>query len=314
LAFASYRLSAVSVYAAECTGILFINTAVLKQVLFTLLFVLLASSCLLQLDAKGAKNQSNSMVLVRGGTIQVGIDASEIPRFEKIFDTPSAQLFRDEVRKHSVTLDDFYMDKYLVTNAQFKKFTDANGEWRPGRIPPQLDNGNYLRDWTTSANTKPDHPVVNVNWYAAVAYCRWAGKRLPSEAEWEYAARGGLNALFPWGDEPVDKTRANCASSRLGTTSPVGKYPANRYGLFDMAGNVWEFLVDQWDRYPSMPQKNPVAGGNQFVDGTAFRKVKTRRVIRGGSFDGAPVNLWVEYRDSHPPNGSREFVGFRCAK
>ncbi len=297
----------------ECIAITSMNTALLRQLFF---IVSLASNCLAQADAKATKNQSDSMVLVRGGTIQIGIDASEISRFEKVFDIPTAQLFQDEVPKHWVTLDGFYIDKYLVTNAQFKSFTDANAEWRPGRIARKLDNGNYLRHWTTAAELtmRADHPVVNVNWYAAVAYCRWRGKRLPSEAEWEYAARGGLNALFPWGDDPVDKTHANSATSRLGTTSPVGTYPANRYGLFDMAGNVWEFLVDEWTPYSSMPQKNPVAGDSRFLDATAFLKVKTRRVIRGGSFDGAPVNLWVEYRDSHPPTGSREFVGFRCAK
>jgi formylglycine-generating enzyme required for sulfatase activity len=80
-----------------------------------------------------------------------------------------------------------------------------------------------------------------------------------------------------------------------------------------MAGNVWQFLADEWKTYPATAEKNPVAGENHFVDGDAFLQVKTRRVIRGGSFGGAPVNLWVEYRDSHPPNGSREFVGFRCA-
>ena len=255
------------------------------------------------------------MAFVRGGTIQVGIDAAEIPRFQKIFDIDTAQLFQDEVPKHAVTVADFYIDKNLVTNSQFKTFTDANAKWRPGRVPSELDNGNYLRHWTSAAEpVKPDHPVVNVNWYAAVAYCSWLGERLPSEAEWEYAARGGLNALFPWGDEPVDKARANYGGSRLGTTSPVGSYPANQYGLFDMAGNVWEFLADEWNPYSSTHQKNPVAGGNRFLDEKTFLQVKTRRVIRGGSFDGAAVNLWVEYRDSHPPNGSREFVGFRCAK
>ncbi len=81
-----------------------------------------------------------------------------------------------------------------------------------------------------------------------------------------------------------------------------------------MAGNVWQFLMDEWKPYPSTSQKNPVAGGNRFLDTTEFLQVKTRRVIRGGSFDGALVNLWVDYRDSHPPNGSREFVGFRCAR
>jgi len=289
------------------------NTDTLPQILLMVLFL---SNYFGQVGPERMKNPSDSMALVRGGTIQVGIDATEVPRLEKIFGV-GARLLQDEQPKHPVTLDDFYIDRYPVTNEQFKKFTDANSEWRPGRIPPQFDNGNYLRHWTTSSSefgARAHHPVVNVNWYAAVAYCRWIGKRLPSEAEWEYASRGGLNALFPWGDEPPDKTRANFAGAHLGGTSPIGTYPANGYGLFDMAGNVWEFLLDEWRPYPSSPEKNPAAGENRFADATAFLQVKTRRVIRGGSFDGAPVNLWVDYRDSHPPNDSREFVGFRCAK
>jgi formylglycine-generating enzyme required for sulfatase activity len=256
------------------------------------------------------------MVLVRGATTQMGIDTAQIPSLVKTFNIGVPQLFQDEVPKHSVTIDDFYIDKYPVTNAEFKKFTDFNPEWRPDRIPRTLHNGNYLKHWKEqdALKTKADHPVVNVSWYAAVAYCRWVGKRLPTEAEWEHAARGGLNALFPWGDQPVDATRANFLGSGIGTTSPVGHYPANRYGLFDMAGNVWQFLADEWKPYPSSPQKNTDAGRNLFLDGTAFLQVKTRRVVRGGSFGGAPVNLWVEYRDSHPPDGTREFVGFRCAK
>jgi sulfatase modifying factor 1 len=303
------------------------NTALLSRVFVFLIFFWLPSSRLAQetrsvaagktQEAKGTNNPHGSMVLVRGGSIQMGIDASEIPRLEKIFDISVAQVFQDSVSKHWVTLDDFYIDKYPVTNAQFKRFIDVNPKWQPGRTsPPELDNGNYLKHWKipSTLTSKADHPIVNVNWYAAVAYCRWAGKRLPSEAEWEYAARGGLNALFPWGNQPADKTRANYGGGGQGTTSPVGTYPANRYGLFDMAGNVWQFLVDEWKPYPSAAQKNPIAGGNRFLDRTAFLQVKTRRVIRGGSFEGAPVNLWVEYRDSHPPNGSREFVGFRCAQ
>jgi sulfatase modifying factor 1 len=256
------------------------------------------------------------MALVGGDTVQIGIDATQIPRFQKIFGIDSPQLFQDEVPRHWVTLDDFYIDKCPVTNAQFKRFTDANPEWQPDRIPRELDSGDYLKHWKTpgALTTQADHPVVNVNWYAAVSYCRWAGKRLPTEIEWEHAARGGLNALFPWGDQPVDDTRANFSGSGRSTTSPVGKYPANGYGLFDMAGNVWQFLADEWKPYSSTQQRDQVARGNLFLDGTAFLKVNTRRVIRGGSFGGAPVNLWVEYRDSHPPDGSRDFVGFRCAK
>lgn len=292
----------------------FVNGALLTRLSC---LVLVASNCLApaHVDDSRKKNPDDSMTLVHGGTIMMGIDANEIPKFDSVFDVHRPQLFQDEVPKHSVTLDDFLIDKYPVTNAQFKRFTDAKSEWGPGRIPADLDNGDYLRHWRTANEIERngDHPVVNMNWYAAVAYCQWAGKRLPSEAEWEYAARGGLSGLFPWGDEPADKARANYGGSGLRTTSPVGTYPANPYGLFDMAGNVWEFLADEWQPYSAKPQRNPVAGDDRFLNGSTFLKVRTRRVIRGGSFDGAPVNLWVEYRDSHPPNGSRAFVGFRCA-
>ena len=256
------------------------------------------------------------MVRVHGAPTQMGISPEQIPALQKTFGISTAHLFQDEVPEHPVTLDDFYIDRYPVTNAQFKAFTDANPEWQPDRVPRQLQNGNYLKHWSEPdvVSKKADHPVVNVTWYAAIAYCQWVDKRLPTEAEWEYAARGGRNALFPWGNEPADSTRTNFSGSSLGSTSPVGKYPANGYGIFDMAGNVWQFLADEWKAYPSAPQKTPVAGGNLFRHGLDFLQVKTRRVIRGGSFDGAPVNMWVEYRDSHPPEGAQPFVGFRCAK
>jgi formylglycine-generating enzyme required for sulfatase activity len=202
-----------------------------------------------------------------------------------------------------------------VTNAEFKKFVEKNPAWRQDRIPARYHNGNYLKHWNKKGypQEKANHPVVNISWYAAVAYCQWTGKRLPTEAEWEYAARGGLRAkAFPWGDEPVDKTRVNYSESGFGDTTPVGSYNANGYGLFDMAGNVWEYLADEWGRYSSSAQNDPVAGGSLFLD-DAFLAITSRRVIRGGSWGGAPVNLRVTYRDSHPPNGARDFVGFRCA-
>ena len=262
----------------------------------------------------GARDKA--MALIRGAAFEMGTEASEIPRLQQAFGIKRADLFSAEVPRHAVTIDSFYLDRYEVTNGQFKKFLDRNPEWRRGSIPARYHNGNYLKDWDGGVfpKGKAGYPVAGVSWYAAVAYCQWMGKRLPTEAEWEYAARGGLKGkAFPWGDEPVDKTRANYGGSQIGAATPVGSYPANGYGLFDMAGNVWEFMADEWGPYPSSPQTNPVAGGNLFLDDT-FLTVTTRRVIRGGSFGGAPVNLRVTYRDSHPPEGARDFVGFRCAQ
>ena len=255
----------------------------------------------LLLLAQACMHADRSVVRVRGGTFAMGIDSAKIPGLEQIFGISDGRLFADEVPRHLVTVDDFELDATLVTNAQFKRFTEANPQWEATGI-------------AAASKAKADHPVVEVTWYAAVAYCRWDGKRLPTEAEWEIAARGGRDALFPWGDEPVDATRANFSGSGRKTTSPVRSYPPNGYGLFDMAGNVWQFLADEWMPYPSTAQNNPVAGGNAFSEGQSFLQVKTRRVIRGGSFAGAPINLWVDYRDSHPPDGAREFVGFRCAR
>lgn len=257
------------------------------------------------------------MARIPGATFKMGIDASEVAAIAAAFDIAKhPEIIQAETPQHTVTINSFYLDKYEVTNAQFQTFLSAHLEWLAVQIPKRFDNGNYLKDWNGGAfpEGKANHPVVNVSWYAAVAFCQSQGKRLPTEAEWEFAARGGLsNKTFPWGDAPVDKTRANYRGSNLKTTTPVGSYPANGYGLFDMAGNVWEFMADEWAPYSASPQKNPVAGGNLFVD-KSFLEVTTRRVIRGGSWGGAPLNLRVTYRDSHPPDGARDFVGFRCAK
>ena len=266
-------------------------------------------------ELKSASVRAKTMVLIPAATFQMGTDSADISRLQQLFGIKRADLFNAEVPRHTVTLDSFYLDKYEVTNKQFKKFIDTHLQWRRDRIPARYQNGNYLKHWSGNDYPKAQakHPVTNVSWYAAVAFCQSEGKRLPTEAEWEKAARGGLSGkAFPWGDEPVDKTRANYLGSGIKDTAPVGSYPANGYGLFDMAGNVWEFVADEWGAYPASTQANPVAGGNLFTDGS-FDAVTTRRVIRGGSWGGSPINLRVAYRDSHPPEGAREFVGFRCA-
>lgn len=259
------------------------------------------------------------MVLIPGGTITLGIDSREIPCFQSVFKIDRRELFADAVPKHTVTLKPFYLDKYLVTNAQFSAFTQVHPQWQPNKVPASLGNGNYLKHWTNSQipNHLANHPVTNVGWYEAVAYCRWQGKRLPSEAEWEHAARGGGHGLFPWGDAQADPSRANYSASGLGTTTEVGAYAPNGYGLYDMAGNVWQFTADQWAPYSSQPVKQPKAHKTPpFSDDVRIysQLPVPRRAIRGGSWGGAPINMWIEYRDSHPADGAQPFVGFRCAK
>jgi formylglycine-generating enzyme required for sulfatase activity len=181
-----------------------------------------------------------------------------------------------------------------------------------------MQNGKYLSHWDGNKppKEKRELPVVFFNRHAAVANSVDQGKRLPTEAEWEFAARGGLkDKTFPWGDELPDKSRANYGASGIGAPVKVGSYAPNGYGLFDMAGNVWEFLADEWAKYSAdgSLQINPIAGGNPF-GGNDFLRVTTRRSLRGGSFGGGVVNLRVTYRDSHVPTNAVEHVGFRCAK
>jgi sulfatase modifying factor 1 len=246
-----------------------------------------------------------NMALIPGATFEMGQDKADIPKLMETFQVNYAGLFEEETPKQRVTIGSFYIDRTEVTNASFKAFVDKNPDWSKDKIAATLHNGKYLQQW--SGNDFPagqaNHPVVFVSWYAANAYCTARGKRLPTEAEWEYAARGGLEGkAFPWGDEMPDKTRANYGVSGLGAATKVGSYPGNGYGLHDMVGNLWEFLADEWQKYPlkASVAANPL-------------EVKTRRALRGGSFDGGVVNLRVTYRDSHLPENAVEHVGFRCA-
>ena len=170
----------------------------------------------------------------------------------------------DEKPVHTVYVDAFHIDKYEVTNAQYKKFVDANPEWQKDRILSKYHDGDYLKHW--NGNNYPpgkgNHPVVYVSWYAAMAYAEWSGKRLPTEAEWEKAARGGrLGRKYTWG-RSLDFNKANYGDE-IGDTTPVGSYDANGYGLYDMAGNVWEWCLDEYDAdfYSISPRRNPLAGG-----------------------------------------------------
>jgi formylglycine-generating enzyme required for sulfatase activity/ketosteroid isomerase-like protein len=254
------------------------------------------------------------MSLIRGGTFDMGTEAVDIPKLQERFNVRRAELFAEETPRHRVTLKPFYLDRTEVTNFHFKRFIDQSPEWQKDRIPADYHNGNYLSRW--SGNLYPagedNYPVSFVSWYAAAAFCQSVGKRLPTEAEWEFAARGGLEGKsFPWGDELPDKTRANFAAAGLNGAIAVAGYPPNGYGLYDIAGNVWEYLADEWGKYPTADRGTEAL--NLFKD-RSYLSVKTRRALRGGSYGGGVVNLRVTYRDSHKPEDAVAHVGFRCAQ
>ena len=224
----------------------------------------------------------------------------------------------DEQPVHTVSIDAFFMDEHEVTNLEYKQFVLANPRWQKARIDKRFHNGNYLNHWNGNDYPagKSNHPVVHVSWYGAMAYASWVEKRLPTEAEWEYAARGGLaGKKYPWGDG-IGLGKANYGNN-VGDTTPVDRYPSNGYGLYDMAGNVWEWCLDEYNKdfYFGSPRKNPLSGANsvQWVMNN-FTNVKTSRVLRGGSWYDSPFHLRVAYRYWFYPSGSYYDSGFRCAR
>ena len=246
------------------------------------------------------------MVLIPAGTFQMGSDGTDA---------------RDEEQPvHTVHVDTFYMDKYEVTNAQFKAFVDANPRWRKDNIDAKFHDGTYLYDW--NGNDYPagyaNYPVVTVSWYAAMAYAAWTGKRLPTEAEWEYAARGGLaGQKYPWGNT-ISAADANYGE-HVGDTTPVGEYAANGYGLSDMAGNVWEWCLDAYDAdfyAASHNSQNPLAGAatiKEILDTFTSIPTDPARVLRGGDWFFTASSLRVALRFRNAPTTPGISFGFRCA-
>ncbi|MEQ1760310.1 MAG: formylglycine-generating enzyme family protein [Vicinamibacterales bacterium] len=234
-------------------------------------------------------SQQERSSLVGGGTFRMGTPASAIAALKVRYNVNFPGVFEDEMPERQVTIADFRMDRTEVTNARFAEFVAAHPEWSPGRVPSLEQNGHYLEHWPDGKppSDKGEHPVVFVTWPAAQAFCTWAGGRLPTEAEWEYAARAGRDQEFPWGDELPSPERANYGASGFRDTRPVASYPAGAFGLYDLAGNVWEFTADAWTS-------------------------PGRRVLRGGSYGGGPVNLRTRWRDSHEERNAVAFVGFRC--
>ena len=247
------------------------------------------------------KNLDN-MVLIPGGEFQMGSNDDEA--------------LGDEHPIHTVFLDAFHIDKYPVTNAQYKAFVDANPQWRKHDIPKKYHDVDYLRHWHGNSflETEADHPVVNVSWYAAMAYAQWQRKRLPTEAEWEKAARGGVDGKkYPWGDF-ADPTKANY-DWNIGETTPVGSYSPNGYDLYDMCGNVWEWCLDAYHEGVSMSSspRNPISGANtiEWIV-NHFTDIESNRVLRGGSWRIPASLVRIANRNAESPTFSLNVIGFRC--
>jgi len=224
-----------------------------------------------------------TMVLIPAGTYDMGSTTGD----------------SDEQPTHTVSIDAFYVDMYEVTNARYQQFVQKTGYPEPPL-------------WHNPRFNAPERPVVRVTWRDAVAYARWANKRLPTEAEWEYAARGNLiGKQYPNGDIITDAD-ANFGSTggvdRWKWTSPVGSFPPNGYGLYDMAGNVWEWCFDEYNGafYSLSPQNNPRFGRKIAPDNENFR------ILRGGGWGGSAADLRVADRWYHLTSGST--IGFRCVK
>ncbi|MFC1717272.1 formylglycine-generating enzyme family protein [Candidatus Poribacteria bacterium] len=236
------------------------------------------------------------MVLIPAGEFQMGTDPAEIPELVQQ-SGGNAPWFEHETPRHTVYVDAFYMDVYEVTNAQYEAFIDATGHSAPGF-------------WHDTRYNAPEQPVVGVRNHDAVIFARLAGKRLPTEAEWEKAARGGLvGKRYPWGDD-VSHDDANYSGTGgkdvWSSTSPVGSFAPNGYGLYDMGGNVWEWCADWYFSlyYASSPPNNPL--------GPMVPNSGLSRVLRGGCWHSSPNILRVAIREKAHPTETTNHIGFRC--
>lgn len=242
-----------------------------------------------------------AMVLVPAGEFLMGSDKKT-----------DRLAYRSELPQRRVYLDAYEIDKYEVTNLHYLKYILATGKL------PQLD---WRYDGGNFQETMANHPIMHVSWYDADAYCRWAGKRLPTEAEWEKAARGDDGRLNPWGNQSAGLSRANFG--RTGLSGPVRDRPerllmypplisvdkyenaVSPYGLYQTIGNVAEWVSDWYDLdyYKSSPDRNPKGP-----------ETGTQKAFRGGGWMDSTTTMRVAMRNGTDPNTKINWMGFRCAR
>jgi formylglycine-generating enzyme required for sulfatase activity len=256
----------------------------LKGWVFTIAFLLLGSVGFVII-----KVEAGEMVLVPEGPFIMGSNEIDIHWAAKQFHSESYEWYRDESPAHTVTLPAFQIDKYEVTVGEYSKYTKATGKAAP-------------REFENPRLNHPDQPVVSLPWQQAKDYCHWAKKRLPTEAEWEKAARGTDARYYPWGNEP-DALNANIRGKgdNFRNTSPGGKFPegASPYGAMDLSGNAWEWTEDWYQPYP----------GNEYDNDLYGDKFK---VIKGGSWNSNLDLARPAVRGKATPEDKKNYIGFRC--
>ncbi|VAV82296.1 Serine/threonine protein kinase [hydrothermal vent metagenome] len=264
-----------------------------RQVVFYVVFVVavvlfVAGSSLAGETGKALSEPEEGMVLISAGEFIRGIDEDDPLGF--VWASPQSKVF----------LPDYYMDKFEVTNREYKLFVEATGH----RVPFD-DKYDTIYDWIDGTYTEnlDDHPVVLVDWHDATAYCRWAGKRLPTEAEWEKAARGTDGRLWPWGNA-YDRFKANTIEFNVQMTLPVGTFPegASPYGLMDMAGNVFEWTSVWYKGYPGTKHQHQDYG-------------ELYKVVRSGTWTSpAEPYAYTMLRTAQPIDYKHRSLGFRCVR